>query len=54
MVSVSGAFAHLDLTRASSLQRTEGGAGALMPWADRPWMVGYLASPELACAASIG
>lgn len=44
--SVSGIFPHLHVMADLVPQRTEAGIGALMPWADRLWLVTYPSNPS--------
>ena len=41
-INVSGVFPHLAMVGGHEL-RTEAGVGALFPWADRLWIVTYVA-----------
>jgi hypothetical protein len=40
---INGVFPHLTVIGPSDNTRSESGIGALIPWADRLWMVGYVA-----------
>lgn len=42
-VSLSGVFPHLGLKAGHAPARTETGIGALMPWADKLWLITYVA-----------
>ena len=41
-VEINGVYPHLAIT-GSHEDRSESGIGALLPWADKLWMVGYVA-----------
>jgi len=41
-VNVNGVFPNLTVLGASDKERSESGIGALIPWADKLWMVGYV------------
>lgn len=43
LINVNGTFPQLGLVCDSKPQRSEGGIGALMPWADKLWMITYVA-----------
>eukprot|EP01062_Namystynia_karyoxenos_P005752 TRINITY_DN11990_c0_g1_i1.p1 TRINITY_DN11990_c0_g1~~TRINITY_DN11990_c0_g1_i1.p1 ORF type:complete len:508 (+),score=168.09 TRINITY_DN11990_c0_g1_i1:83-1606(+) len=45
-VQVNGIFPHITATATSEKVRSEAGTGALMPWADRLYMVSYLSVPK--------
>ena len=45
-VNINGVFPHLHVTADLVPRRTEAGIGALMPWADRLWMVTYPSNPR--------
>ena len=45
MNSVSGVFPHLHVNADMVPRRTEAGIGALIPWADRLWMITYPSNP---------
>lgn len=40
---INGVFPHLSIVGTCETGRSESGIGALMPWADKLWMVGYVA-----------
>lgn len=42
-INISGVFPHLGVKAGHAPARTETGIGALMPWADKLWMVTYVA-----------
>lgn len=42
-LQVNGVFPHLTILGASEKGRSESGIGALVPWADKLWMIGYVA-----------
>ncbi len=44
-VNISGVFPQLHVTADLTPIRTEAGIGALMPWADRLWMITYPSNP---------
>ncbi|NLO06001.1 MAG: hypothetical protein GX131_09275, partial [candidate division WS1 bacterium] len=44
--NISGVFPHLHVTADMVPRRTEAGIGALMPWADRLWMITYPSNPK--------
>ena len=43
---VNGVFPSLTATASSGPKRSESGTGALMPWADKLYMVSYLSVPD--------
>lgn len=45
-VSVSGIFPHLHVTADLVPRRSEAGIGALLPWADRLWLITYPSNPH--------
>lgn len=45
-LQINGIFPHLAVTAESAPRRSECGVGALMPWADRLYMVTYLSVPH--------
>lgn len=45
-INSNGIFPALTVTAASAPNRSECGVGALMPWADRLWMISYLSVPN--------
>ncbi len=45
-LQIGGAFPHLTVMAPGVGSRTETGIGALIPWADRLWMIGYVAHVE--------
>ena len=44
-LGMNGIFPHLTATASSGPKRSESGTGALMPWADKLYMVSYLSVP---------
>ncbi len=44
--NINGVFPHLHVTADIVPRRTEAGIGALMPWADRLWMITYPSNPN--------
>ena len=40
---INGVFPHLTVVGPSDKNRSESGIGALVPWADKLWMIGYVA-----------
>lgn len=42
-INVNGVFPNLTVLGASDKDRSESGIGALIPWADKLWMIGYVA-----------
>ncbi|MCF7567047.1 hypothetical protein L3X37_01540 [Sabulilitoribacter arenilitoris] len=42
-ININGVFPNLTILGASDKDRSESGIGALMPWADKLWMIGYVA-----------
>ncbi len=45
-INIGGVFPHLHVTADMTPRRSEAGIGALMPWADRLWMVTYPSNPN--------
>ncbi len=41
--NINGVFPHLAVKASHHPARTETGIGALMPWADRLWLITYVA-----------
>jgi len=41
--SINGVFPNLTIMGSSDKERSESGIGALIPWADKLWMIGYVA-----------
>jgi hypothetical protein len=46
MLNISGVLPHTAVSTASGGNRSETGIGALMPWADRLWLVTYVAHKQ--------
>ena len=42
-ININGVFPNLTILGASDRERSESGIGALIPWADKLWMIGYVA-----------
>ena len=42
-ININGVFPNLTILGASDKGRSESGIGALIPWADKLWMIGYVA-----------
>jgi hypothetical protein len=42
-VNINGVFPNLTILGTSDKDRSESGIGALIPWADKLWMIGYVA-----------
>ncbi len=42
-ININGVFPNLTIRGASDKGRSESGIGALIPWADKLWMIGYVA-----------
>ena len=42
-ININGVFPNLTVLGASDKNRSESGIGALIPWADKLWMIGYVA-----------
>ena len=42
-ININGVFPNLTVLGTSEKNRSESGIGALIPWADKLWMVGYVA-----------
>ncbi|EAZ79906.1 hypothetical protein [Algoriphagus machipongonensis] len=42
-IQVNGVFPHISVVGPSDKNRSESGIGALIPWADKLWMIGYVA-----------
>lgn len=42
-LNINGVFPHLTIVGPSDKERSESGIGALVPWADKLWMIGYVA-----------
>lgn len=43
VININGVFPNLTVLGASDKDRSESGIGALIPWADKLWMIGYVA-----------
>ncbi|MBN3583449.1 hypothetical protein JYB64_13705 [Algoriphagus aestuarii] len=42
-LQINGVFPHISVVGPSDKNRSESGIGALIPWADKLWMIGYVA-----------
>jgi len=42
-ININGVFPSLTVLGTSDKDRSESGIGALIPWADKLWMIGYVA-----------
>ena len=42
-ININGVFPNLTILGSSDKGRSESGIGALVPWADKLWMIGYVA-----------
>ena len=43
VININGVFPNLSILGPSDKNRSESGIGALIPWADKLWMIGYVA-----------